>query len=448
MQDIRRAFAGVRRHDTKDLHIFLTEEKDVIKCLQALTKEKRDAIKYLGVWGKMEHADIDDISSKLTGVMSALVDGEDALIESMTSYRSKLAEIRKREEAITQQKAKVKRTVAAVREAAKKQKDVEQATFEQDLAEEELRKMESESEGLKRLDMRDAFRILFAGYAELARKMAAVATFGTHLADQIPQGTLLPGQVLPPFNNANVTDQIMADFNAALKGQPPESILSLNRGSSSPTSADATMILTGPAGDQSPVPPPKNHLVNRTSNTSITHDAPRPPSASPTALTPSNSLPMSENDHNDSGSTTAGSFIATYATAERRSVVEYTTISRPNYDRAASEVNGELPPPPASPYGQPYQHQNQQQQPQQSFQSYQQPFTQPTYQPQQPYGQQQQGSPYYGQPPGAGGGYYGTPQAYYQPHLQQQFPPPQPIEGQYGYRPPYQVPGAEPTPPS
>ncbi|KAJ3193112.1 hypothetical protein HK101_005402 [Irineochytrium annulatum] len=411
MQDIRRAFAGVGRHDTKDLHIFLTEEKDVIKCLQALTKEKRDAIKYLGVWGKLEHSDLQDISSKLTGVMSELVDGEDALIESMTSYRSKLAEVRKREEAITQQKAKVKRTVTAVREAAKKQKDVEQATFEQNLAEEELRKMESESEGLKRLDMRDAFRILFAGYAELARK-------------------------------------IMADFNAALKGQPPES-LSINRGSSSPTSADATMVLTGPAGNQSPVPPPKNRLLNRTSNTSISHDAPRPPSASPTALTPSNSLPMSENDHNDSAGSTTDSFIAAYATAERRSVIEYTTISRPNYDRAASEVNGELPPPPPSPYGQPYQTQNynQQQQPAQSYQAYQLPFTQPAYQPQQPYGQQSQ---YYGQPQGAGGGYYGTPQAYYQPHVpqQQQFPPPQRIEGQYGYRPPYQVPGAEPTPPS
>ncbi|KAJ3117308.1 hypothetical protein HDU96_007214 [Phlyctochytrium bullatum] len=207
-----------------DFLAYLKKEKAVVANLEKTQKEKRDAIKSFGVWGSMEHDDIKDISGKLIKLLNKQLDAETVLATTLGEYRQKLKEIKAREQAILDQQAKVKTVSGKLQDALRKQKQRESEQFKEELAvhTEELERMKAEHEGFKRRDFRDAFYLYFKAQAEYSQKLAAVSQFGRYLAEQIPQGSLAVGQSLPAFTSAaaQVTDQIMNDFENAYSGKP------------------------------------------------------------------------------------------------------------------------------------------------------------------------------------------------------------------------------------
>ncbi|KAJ3212838.1 hypothetical protein HDU67_003579 [Dinochytrium kinnereticum] len=223
-----RRLIGVPSVNGDFLH-YLKKEKSVISNLDKGIKEKRDAFKYFGVWGELQHDDIKDISAKMIKLLSRQIDAEAALNNSLGEYRQKMKEIKAREQAISDQQSKVKTAGTKLQDALRKQKESDQLKFELNLHEEELKRLKAEHEGLKRRDIRDAFYLYFQAYADYGQKVCrillkhlqlnAVTEFGKHLADQIPQGTLAVDQVLPPFSSGKVTEQIMKDFDAAFEGK-------------------------------------------------------------------------------------------------------------------------------------------------------------------------------------------------------------------------------------
>lgn len=52
-------------HQNHDINQLLTEEKDVLKSLKTLSKEKTQAARALATWGKKEYDDILDVSEKV-----------------------------------------------------------------------------------------------------------------------------------------------------------------------------------------------------------------------------------------------------------------------------------------------------------------------------------------------------------------------------------------------
>ncbi|KAJ3328028.1 hypothetical protein HDU76_010712, partial [Blyttiomyces sp. JEL0837] len=217
MQGLRKVVANFKHDDSRNLTLYLQEEKDVIKAYNALIKEKKEASKYYAIWGKLEGADIDDISSKMTTVFDHLFTAESTFVESYTQFRKKIKEVKAREEAIQEQRQKVKTAHTKLESAAKAQKPIDALKIDYEAQGEELKKMIADHEGLKRADIRDAFKMQFEAYAALAIKMSVVAKYGVYLADQIPQGSLAPGQEMPPYIGHSVTSQIVADFEKDLE---------------------------------------------------------------------------------------------------------------------------------------------------------------------------------------------------------------------------------------
>jgi hypothetical protein len=52
-------------HQNHDINQLLTEEKDVLKSLKALSKEKSQASRAMATWGKKEYDDILDVTEKV-----------------------------------------------------------------------------------------------------------------------------------------------------------------------------------------------------------------------------------------------------------------------------------------------------------------------------------------------------------------------------------------------
>ncbi|KAJ1559336.1 hypothetical protein HK405_011034, partial [Cladochytrium tenue] len=224
-QGIRRTLASLGHNDGKNLNIYIQEEKDVIQAMQGLVKERREALQYFDVWGKLEAPDIKDIAEKMVAMMNTLVEAEAQLVQVHVAFVEKFRGIQEREAAIHELRHKARRAAEALERAVKHQKPSEQLEFERQFADEEVRKAEAEHVGLLRVDVRDATAVYFAGYADLAFRMTAMAKFGKHLSDQVPQGTLRPGEELPPYTGGKVVEQIYRDFRLSLQGKIPLSPL-------------------------------------------------------------------------------------------------------------------------------------------------------------------------------------------------------------------------------
>jgi hypothetical protein len=93
--------------------------------------------------------------------------------------------------------------------------------------------------------------------------MLIIAEFGIHLADQIPQGSLAPGQELPPFQGHSVTSQIMADFEEAIKNVATGPSANLEAGAS----VAATEIPTTTSPE--PMPQPISHTQPPSSSNAV-----------------------------------------------------------------------------------------------------------------------------------------------------------------------------------
>ncbi|KAI9343751.1 hypothetical protein DFJ73DRAFT_942096 [Zopfochytrium polystomum] len=207
--------------NAKNLNIYIQEEKDVVVALKSVAKEKRDV--HRGENGDTQHQVVRGGRGTRRGVLKLPIQFKD---------------IKTREDKIHDWKLKVKRAHDQLEKAAKQQKPTDQAKFEVETLEEELKKLVAEHVGLLRADLRDAYHFYYDGYAELASKMAAVAKFGRHLADQIPQGSLAPGQELPPFTGTNVVNQIFKDFEAAFSSGMSAALAPAPPQSQSPPSED------------------------------------------------------------------------------------------------------------------------------------------------------------------------------------------------------------------
>ncbi|RKO90021.1 Eisosome component PIL1/LSP1, partial [Blyttiomyces helicus] len=221
LQGIKRSIVTINSKDHAQLNILLKEEKDVAKDARAYAKQKAEAAKFMASWGKEQAADLEDITHNLHNVFTEFSKFFNDMSDHHVVFRAKLKEIRAREDALYDLRQKVKSAADKVKEAIKKQKPVDQLKGDLASLESQLATQEGEHEGFKRAAFQEGMRGQFDALLVFGKKVQVAATFGNHLADQIPQGSLAPGQKLPPYLGAEVTARIYADFLRELRELEP-----------------------------------------------------------------------------------------------------------------------------------------------------------------------------------------------------------------------------------
>ncbi|TPX57481.1 hypothetical protein PhCBS80983_g03810 [Powellomyces hirtus] len=236
-QSVRRSVAAFNAHDYKELNVLIKEEKDVMTELNKFAKEKVEGIKravkfelsawtklklitagkYMALWGKSEHKDFEDVTEKFLTLFDEFGKFHSELIEKYEIYRSRLKDMRAREESLYTLRKRLKDLQEKYKDALKKQKPSETIKIELTVVDRDLAEQEAEHEGFKRSTFKDAMHLQMDAWMEFGNKMTVFSTFGKHLADQIPQGSLAPGQELPEYQGASVTTQITLDFFKALR---------------------------------------------------------------------------------------------------------------------------------------------------------------------------------------------------------------------------------------
>jgi hypothetical protein len=121
------------------------------------------------------------------------------LSNEYSSYRSKIKEINKRSEELHELIKKHHQAEDKLKKAKSGGKPTDVLEREEKDMSIQVQELEAINEGLKRACLRDAMRIQYQGWANFSTKLSQIAHFGNHMADQIPQGNVGPGESLPPY---------------------------------------------------------------------------------------------------------------------------------------------------------------------------------------------------------------------------------------------------------
>jgi predicted signal transduction protein with EAL and GGDEF domain len=115
------------------------------------------------------------------------------------NYRTKIKEIKKRSEELHEL---IKKHTAAddkLKKAKANAKPTDALEREEKDLLKQVQEMEAINERLKRAALKEAMMIQYQGWADFAVKVSQLAHFGKHMAAQVPQGSVGPGESLPPY---------------------------------------------------------------------------------------------------------------------------------------------------------------------------------------------------------------------------------------------------------
>ncbi|KAI8622109.1 Eisosome component PIL1-domain-containing protein [Chytriomyces sp. MP71] len=213
---IRSLAATIKNSESRDLEIYIKEERDVVEAHTSLMRQRAGSLDAEMRWASTKEEDIRAISDKLNQIQQAFIQTENAYIESIEGSRKIMKEIRNREKKIAEAKVRLRQAVSK-RDAAQKKNnpDVDSLANEARQIQADIRGFEADHLGLTRADFKQALRLKHEATVKYAVRLSVASKFSLYLADQIPQGMLSPGQDLPPFTGQSTLDQIMADFNSA-----------------------------------------------------------------------------------------------------------------------------------------------------------------------------------------------------------------------------------------
>ncbi|KAI8622245.1 hypothetical protein BC830DRAFT_1224099 [Chytriomyces sp. MP71] len=193
------------------LNTWIGEEKDRSKATRTLAKQTGSVAKAVAAWGKPEAEDLKFISEKLSVLHSRVETLYSWLADQQEGSRAHLKILQKKCDALTALK-KRQRELQTKLDAKPGTAKADALRAELNATDRELMTAHAELEGDKREVFQRCARMEWDALVEFAGRVLVVASFGNHIADQVPQGKLAPGYDLPAFKNASTITQIMSDF--------------------------------------------------------------------------------------------------------------------------------------------------------------------------------------------------------------------------------------------
>ncbi|KAJ3268695.1 hypothetical protein HDV01_002373, partial [Terramyces sp. JEL0728] len=209
--------------------------------------------RYIQIWGDGEHEDLKEITKGYTSMMNEFTFILNEYTDSQTAFREKLKDIRTLYDEISATRQKLKAAAEKCQRAIKAGKPYEVLVADRDFLEKQEREEVAVYESKKRLLLQEGLSAQFNGILKFALKAKQVGIYGNHLAAQIPQFEVKPGEDLPAFKGRSMTNQIYSDFQHALMRLPDLELIESNHSYFQPEIIDSSNISQHyPGSDISP----------------------------------------------------------------------------------------------------------------------------------------------------------------------------------------------------
>ncbi|CAK7263972.1 lipid-binding protein [Sporothrix epigloea] len=217
---LRRNAAGAFGPDlSKKLSQLVKMEKNVMRSMELVAKERMDVAQQLSIWGENADEDVSDITDKLGVLIYEIGELEDQYVDRYDQYRVTMKSIRNIEASVQpsrDRKQKIADQIAHLK--YKEPNSPKIVVLEQELVRAEAESLVAEAQlsNITREKIKAAYSYHFDAMREHSEKVAIIAGYGKHLLELIDDTPVTPGETRPAYDGYEASKAIIQDCEDSL----------------------------------------------------------------------------------------------------------------------------------------------------------------------------------------------------------------------------------------
>ncbi|KAI6381617.1 Eisosome core component [Pyricularia grisea] len=219
---LRRNAAGAFGPDlAKKLSQLVKMEKNVMRSLEQVARERMEVAQQLSLWGEHGDEDVSDVTDKLGVLLYEIGELEDQYVDRYDQYRLTMKSIRNIEASVQpsrDRKQKITDQIAHLK--YKEPNSPKIVVLEQELVRAEAESLVAEAQlsNITREKIKAAYAYQFDALREHSEKVAIIAGYGKHLLELIDDTPVTPGETRAAYDGYEASKAIIQDCEDALTG--------------------------------------------------------------------------------------------------------------------------------------------------------------------------------------------------------------------------------------
>ncbi|KAK2073787.1 hypothetical protein P8C59_008036 [Phyllachora maydis] len=201
---LRRNAAGAFGPDlAKKLAQLVKMEKNVMRSLETVARERMDVAQQLSIWGEGGDEDVSDVTDKLGVLLYEIGELEDQYVDRYDQYRVTIKSIRNIEASVQPSRDRKQKITDQIAQLKYKEPNSPRiVVLEQELVRAEAESLVAEAQlsNITREKIKAAYTYQFDALREHCEKVAIIAGFGKHLLELIDDTPVTPGETRAAYD--------------------------------------------------------------------------------------------------------------------------------------------------------------------------------------------------------------------------------------------------------
>ncbi|KAF6839659.1 Sphingolipid long chain base-responsive protein PIL1 [Colletotrichum musicola] len=217
---LRHRSAGAFGPDlAKKLSQLVKMEKNVMRSLEQVARERMEVAQQLSIWGEACDEDVSDVTDKLGVLLYEIGELEDQYVDRYDQYRVTIKSIRNIEASVQPSRDRKQKITDQIAQLKYKEPNSPKiVVLEQELVRAEAESLVAEAQlsNITREKIKAAYTYQFDALREHCEKVAIIAGYGKHLLELIDDTPVTPGETRAAYDGYEASKAIIQDCEDAL----------------------------------------------------------------------------------------------------------------------------------------------------------------------------------------------------------------------------------------
>ncbi|EQL01222.1 sphingolipid long chain base-responsive protein LSP1 [Ophiocordyceps sinensis CO18] len=217
---LRRNAGGAFGPDlAKKLSQLVKMEKNVMRSLEQVAKERMEVAQQISLWGEGGDEDVSDVTDKIGVLLYEIGELEDQYVDRYDQYRVTMKSIRNIEASVQPSRDRKQKITDQIAQLKYKEPNSPKiVVLEQELVRAEAESLVAEAQlsNITREKVKAAYSYQFDALREHCEKVAIIAGYGKHLLDLIDDTPVTPGETRQAYDGYEASKAIIQDCEDAL----------------------------------------------------------------------------------------------------------------------------------------------------------------------------------------------------------------------------------------
>lgn len=203
----------------KKLSQLVKMEKNVMRSLETVAKERMEVAQQLSIWGEACDEDVSDVTDKLGVLIYEIGELEDQYVDRYDQYRVTIKSIRNIEASVQPSRDRKQKITDQIAQLKYKEPNSPKiVVLEQELVRAEAESLVAEAQlsNITREKIKAAYTYQFDALREHCEKVAIIAGYGKHLLELIDDTPVTPGETRAAYDGYEASKAIIQDCEDSL----------------------------------------------------------------------------------------------------------------------------------------------------------------------------------------------------------------------------------------